>query len=227
VVAERGAASGLGLRVVDEPVTIERVSSARGEVVLRRRGEVYEIVSNGTFLMDTAGGASERLLARVAIAAGARRVLIGGLGVGFTLAEVLAAPDVESVTVVEIEDAVVRWNRGPLAALNGAALDDPRVRIVVADYGSWVASCNELIDAICLDVDNGPDWTVVDGNRALYSVETLGLLRNRLSVGGRLAVWSAAASPAFVERLRSVFDDVQTCESPAVNGPPDVVWVAS
>jgi spermidine synthase len=212
---------------VDEPVTIERVSSARGEVVLRRRGEVYEIVSNGTFLMDTAGGASERLLARVAIAAGARRVLIGGLGVGFTLAEVLAAPDVESVTVVEIEDAVVRWNREPLAALNGAALDDPRVRIVVADFGSWVASCNEVFDAICLDVDNGPDWTVVDGNRALYSVETLGLLRNRLSVGGRLAVWSAAASPAFVERLRSVFDDVQTCESPAVNGPPDVVWVAS
>jgi spermidine synthase len=101
------------------------------------------------------------------------------------------------------------------------------VRIVVADFGSWVASCNEMFDAICLDVDNGPDWTVADGNRALYSVDTLGLLRNRLSVGGRLAVWSAAASPAFVERLRFVFDDVQTCESPAVNGPPDVVWVAS
>jgi spermidine synthase len=96
---------------VEEPVTIERVSSPRGEVVLRKRGGVYEIVSNGTFLMDTAGGASERLLARVASAGGARRVLIGGLGVGFTLAEALAAPGVESVTVVEVEDAVVRWNR--------------------------------------------------------------------------------------------------------------------
>lgn len=212
---------------MEEPVTIERVSSARGEVVLRRRGEVYEIVSNGTFLMDTAGGASERLLARVATAGGARRVLIGGLGVGFTLAEALAAPGVESVTVVEIEDAVVRWNRGPLAAVNGHTLDDPRVRVVVADFGAWLVSCGEVFDAICLDVDNGPEWTVVDSNRVLYDNDALRLLRSRLSAGGRLAVWSAAGSPAFVERLRSVFDDVQTCESPAANGPPDVVWVAS
>jgi len=209
------------------PVTIERASSARGEVVLRQRGEVYEIVSNGMFLMDTAGGDSERLLARVALAAGARRVLIGGLGVGFTLAEVLAAPDVESVTVVEIEDAVVRWNRGPLAAVNGRALDDPRVRIAVADFRAWLMSRDEAFDAICLDVDNGPDWTVVDSNRALYELDSLWLLRSRLSAGGRLAVWSAAASPAFVERLHSVFDDVQTCERPTVKGPPDVVWVAS
>jgi spermidine synthase len=212
---------------VDEPVTVERVSSARGEVVLRRRGDVYEIVSNGMFLMDTSSGASERLLAQVAIAGGARRVLIGGLGVGFTLAEVLAAPDVTSVTVVEIEDAVVRWNRGPLAAVNGHALDDARVRVVVADFGAWLRSCGEVYDAICLDVDNGPGWTVVEANRALYDDGTLRLLKDRLSKAGRLAVWSAARSPGFAERLRSVFDDVQTCESPAANGPPDVVWMAS
>jgi spermidine synthase len=212
---------------VDELVTVERVSSTRGEVVLRRRGAIFEIVSNGTFLMDTSSGSSERLLARVAIAGGVRRVLIGGLGVGFTLAEVLAAPGVESVTVVEIEDAVVRWNRGPLATVNGHALDDARVRVIVADFGAWLMSCDEVFDAICLDVDNGPDWTVAEGNRTLYGDDTLRLLRSRLSAGGRLAVWSAAGSPAFVERLRSVFDDVQTCESPAVNGPPDVVWVAS
>jgi spermidine synthase len=212
---------------VDEPITIERVPSARGEVVLRRRGEVYEIISNGTFLMDTSSGTSERLLATTATSHGAQRVLIGGLGVGFTLAEVLAQPGVESVTVVEIEDAVVRWNRGPLAQVNGHALDDPRVRVAIADFGSWLASCEERFDAICLDVDNGPDWTVVESNRRLYGVDMLRLLKNRLSKRGRLAVWSAAASPPFVERLRSVFDDVQICESPAANGPPDVVWVAS
>jgi spermidine synthase len=212
---------------VDEPVTIERVSSARGEVVLRRRGEAYEIISYGTFLMDTSSGASERLLASAAMSHGARRVLIGGLGVGFTLAEVVARPAVESVTVVEIEDAVVRWNRGPLAVVNGNALDDSRVRVVVADFGRWLASCEERFDAICLDVDNGPDWTVAESNRALYGTDMLRLLKNRLFAGGRLAVWSAASSPAFVERLRSAFDDVRTCESPAANGPPDVVWVAS
>lgn len=218
----------LGWRLVDEsPVTIAREQSPRGEVVLRQRGQTFEVVSNGTFLMDTSSGESERLLARLAVAKRARRVLIGGLGVGFTLAEALAQPSVESVTVVEIEDVVVRWNRGPLAPVNGGALDDPRVRVVVADFATWLASTDETFDAICLDVDNGPDWTVVDSNQALYGVETLRLLKNRLAVGGRLAVWSAAASEQFVQRLRSVFDDVQTCESPAAHGPPDVVWLAS
>ena len=209
------------------PVTIAREQTPRGEVVLRRRGNTLEIVSNGTFLMDTSSGESERLLARAAVANSARRVLVGGLGVGYTLAEALAQPSVESVTVVEIEDAVVRWNHGPLAPVNAGAVDDPRARIVVADFGLWLMSCDETFDAICLDVDNGPDWTVVESNQALYGVDMLRLLKNRLSEGGRLAVWSAAASEKFVDRLRSVFDDVQTCESPAANGPPDVVWVAS
>lgn len=207
-------------------VTIARESSQSGEVVLRRRGETFEIVSNGTFLMDTSSGESERLLARVAVGRRARRVLVAGLGVGFTLAEALAQPSVESVTVVEIADVVVRWNRGPLAAVNGHALDDPRVRVVVGDFATWLAAGDETFDAICLDVDNGPDWTVIESNQRLYGVDMLRLLKNRLSDDGRLAVWGAAASDEFVARLRSVFDDVQTCESPAVNGPPDVVWVA-
>ncbi|HET9186536.1 MAG TPA: hypothetical protein VFN80_01165 [Acidothermaceae bacterium] len=211
----------------ESPVTIAREQTPRGEVVLRQRGHTFEIVSNGTFLMDTSSGESERLLARLAVAKRARRVLVGGLGVGFTLAEVLAQPSVESVTVVEIEDVVVRWNRGPLAQVNGGALDDPRAHVVVADFTTWLASTDETFDAICLDVDNGPDWTVVDSNQALYGVETLRLLKKRLTAGGRLAVWSAAASGEFAQRLRVVFDDVQTCESPAAHGPPDVVWLAS
>jgi spermidine synthase len=213
-------------RVDDAPIIVARRQTPRGELVLRRRGEIHEIVSNGVFLMDTSSGESERLLARVAVANGARRVLIGGLGVGFTLAEALAAPGVESVTVVEVEDVVVRWNRGPLAAVNGRALDDPRVRVVVDDLRSWLATCDETFDAICLDVDNGPDWTVTESNRSLYDVDALRVLKNCLGPGGRLAVWSAAASASFAARLRSVFADVQTYECPAANGPPDVVWVA-
>ena len=216
-----------GRRVDELAMTVAREHTPRGEVALRRRGDVFEIVSNGTFLMDTSSGESERLLARLAIATSARRVLIGGLGVGFTLAETLAQPSVESVTVVEIEEAVVRWNRGPLATVNGGALDDPRVRVVVADFATWLESTEETFDAVCLDVDNGPEWTVVESNQTLYGLDMLRLLKNRLSPDGRLAVWSAAASADFVERLRSVFGDVQTCESPAANGPPDVVWIAT
>lgn len=212
--------------------TIERVQTPRGELVLRRRGSVFEIISNGVFLMDTSDGRSERLLAGAAIDdyPVSSSVLIAGLGVGFTLAEILRRDEIEKVTVVEIEDAIVRWNTGPLAAVNGNALQDPRVRVVVADFRSWIAGptdAAEAFDAICLDVDNGPEWTVTDENRRIYAEDALRLLKSRLVVGGRLAVWSAAPAPAFVRLLRRVFGDVRTSESPTAAGLPDLVWIAS
>lgn len=220
----------IGVRIasVDEPArVVARVDSGRGELVLRRRGDIFELISNGVFLMDTSDGSSERLLARVATSeAWPRRVLVGGLGVGFTLAEVLRAPGVEAVTVVEIEEAVVRWNRGSLADVNEHALDDPRVDVVVADLRPWLVERAERFDAICLDIDNGPDWTVTDDNRGLYEEDGLATLRDRLVAGGRLAVWSAAAAPEFERRLTDVFERVHRIESPARVGGPDVVWLA-
>ena len=109
-------------------VTVERLTTPRGELVLRRDGEHHEIVSNGVFLMDTRDGRSERELVRAAVPGPGARVLIGGLGVGFSLAEALAL-GAAAVTVVEIEPAVVRWNRTHL----GGHLDDPRVTVVVED----------------------------------------------------------------------------------------------
>jgi spermidine synthase len=215
-----------------DPVVVERVQTARGELVLRRRGDVFEIISNGVFAMDSADGGSERLLAERALAglAGRRglRVLVAGLGVGCTLRRVLDHAEVAHVTVVEIEDAVVDWNRGPLAAGNADATRDPRVRMVVDDIVAWLPTAPpvERFDAICLDVDNGPDWTLFEQNRRLYGTDVLRLLRNRLRPAGVLAVWSSSGSTWFAQRLRAAFGEVETYEHAARNGPPDVVWTA-
>jgi spermidine synthase len=203
-------------------VTVERLDTPHGELVLRRDGEHHEIVSNGTFLMDTRDGRSERELVRAAVPGPGARVLIGGLGVGFSLAEALTV-DPAGVTVVEIEPAVVRWNREHLGT---AALDDPRVTVVVADLAAFLAAAGPRYDAICLDVDNGPEWTVTVDNAVLYGDAGLSAVDRRLAPGGTLAIWSAHRSAAFEARLRGRYDTVETREIPVPRGEPDLVWVA-
>jgi spermidine synthase len=203
-------------------VTVERLPTPRGELVLRRDGAHHEIVSNGVFLMDTRDGRSERELVRAAVRGPGARVVIGGLGVGFSLAEALAL-EAAAVTVVEIEPAVVRWNRTHLGT---AALDDPRVTVVVDDVARWLRAGDDGYDAVCLDVDNGPEWTVTDANAALYGDPGLDAVDRRLAPGGTLAVWSATASPAFEARLRARYATVEVVEIPVARGEPDVVYAA-
>lgn len=203
-------------------VTVERLQTPRGELVLRRDGEHHEIVSNGMFLMDTRDGRSERELVRAAVHGPGARVLIGGLGVGFSLAEALAL-GAAAVTVVEIEPAVVRWNREHL----GTDLDDPRVELVVEDLARFLTAGTDRYDAICLDVDNGPEWTVTADNAALYGDAGLSAVDGRLAPGGTLAVWSANRAPAFEARLRTRYADVGTIEIPVARGEPDIVWAAT
>jgi spermidine synthase len=203
-------------------VTVERLNTPRGELVLRRDGEHHEIVSNGTFLMDTRTGESERELVRVAVRRRGARILLGGLGVGFSLAEALLR-DPAAVTVVEIEPAVVRWNREHLGT---AALDDPRVTVVVDDLTAFLARDRHRYDAVCLDVDNGPEWTVTVDNAALYGDAGLSAVDRRLAPGGTLAVWSAHRSAGFETRLRARYRTVETREIPVARGQPDVVWAA-
>lgn len=209
--------------------TIERVATPRGELVLRRVDGDYEIVSNGTFLMDTRDGRSERLLVDAALertTAPRPRVLIGGLGVGFSLAAAVADERVAAITVVEVEPAVIAWQRGPLAPYSGHAVDDPRVELVRADLLEWIAEPGPPYDVICLDIDNGPDWTVTEANAGLYDGGGLAALGDRLAPGGVLAVWSAAAAPAFEARLRARFAEVTTRDVPVRRGAPDRVYVA-
>jgi spermidine synthase len=212
-------------------VTVQRLATPRGELVLRRDGEHYEIISNGVFLMDTRGGRSERDLVRAALepCAGPARLLLGGLGVGFSLAEALGAPNVASVTVVEVEPAVVGWHRGggPLAPFSAGGLADPRVTVLVADVAGWLAAGDDRYDAICLDVDNGPEWTVTPDNAALYGEAGLAALGRRLAPGGTLAVWSAAPAPAFERRLQDRYAEVGVRTVPAPRGEPDVIYLAA
>ncbi|WP_219412610.1 spermidine synthase [Pseudonocardia nigra] len=211
---------------MDDAEIVERTAGHCGELVLLRRGGHHEIVANGVFLMDTRGGASERLLVTAAAerTPPPGRMLIAGLGVGFSLAAALAHRAVGAVTVVEREPAVLRWNLGPLAPLHGDALRDPRVRVHEADAVELIADAGAAsFDAICLDVDNGPDWVVTPGNRRLYDDGGLAAAARALSPGGVLAIWSAARSPVLEERLARHFADVEVREVPVARGEPDVV----
>ncbi|HEY8719246.1 hypothetical protein [Pengzhenrongella sp.] len=205
---------------------VERVAGRCGELVLLRRDGQFEIVANGVFLMDTRGGASERL--QVSVTADRMpppgRMLIGGLGVGFALAAALDRPDVGQVHVVEREPAVLRWNRGVLAGSNGGGLLDPRVHSYEDDVAGWLAGApGGSLDAICLDVDNGPEWLVSPDNAWLYGADGLGAAARALSPGGVLTIWSAAQAPAFVARMTEHFADVEVLEVPAAHGVPDVI----
>lgn len=212
----------------EDPLVVDRVDGVCGELVLRRAGEHHEIIANGVFLMDTRNGESERLL----VTAAADRMppggtlLVGGLGVGFSLRAALDHPRVGGVVVVEREQAVIDWNRGPLAARHGDALADPRVHCVRADLLDWLPTAGPRFAAVCADIDNGPEWTVTAENAALYDDPGLSMLAGALAAGGVLAVWSASASPAFAARLATRFGRVETLAIEVPRGAPDVVYLA-
>ncbi|MEV6161500.1 spermidine synthase [Streptomyces sp. NPDC052052] len=215
------------------PVTIDRREGPYGEVALRERGDDFEIIANGCFLMDTSDGRSERLLIDAALAAlpadrPAPSVLIGGLGVGFSLVRAAAEPRWGRIVVVEREQAIVDWHRqGPLARISGAALADPRTAVLTTDLVTHLRTATDRYDALCLDIDNGPDWTVTEDNTSLYSPAGLADCRERLTPGGVLAVWSAQPSPDFEQALRGAgFEGVRTEEIPVARGVPDVVHLA-
>jgi spermidine synthase len=213
----------------DAPVVLDRREGPYGEVVLRRHGALLQIIANGCFLMDTSDGRSERLLVDAALTALGGRpepsVLIGGLGVGFSLAHAAANPRWGRITVVERERAIVDWHRdGPLAGLTANALADPRTEVVESDMIAYVNETSATFDALCLDIDNGPDWTVTEGNQELYGPAGLASCARVLTPGGILAVWSAQPSPDFEGTLRNVgFRQVRTEEIPVARGVPDVV----
>ncbi|WP_406392198.1 spermidine synthase [Streptomyces sp. NBC_00887] len=218
---------------VHRPVTLDRREGPYGEVVLRERGDDLEIIANGCFLMDTSDGRSERLLIDAALDAlpDGRQdpaVLIGGLGVGFSLVRAAAGEQWGRIVVVEREQAIVDWHlEGPLGRISGAALTDPRTEILRTDLVEHLRTTTERYDALCLDIDNGPDWTVTEGNGSLYSPAGLAACLARLTPGGVLAVWSAQPSADFENALRNAgFHAVRTEEVAVARGVPDVVHLA-
>ncbi len=216
---------------------VERRAGPYGEVALRRRGECFEIIANGCFLMDSSDGRSERLMVSAALdmleQPHGASLLIGGLGIGFSLAEACADPRPGRICVVEREQAVIDWHtRGaaPLRRFAGTGHSDPRARILADDLLRHVRTTDERYDVLCLDIDNGPDWTVTDDNQGVYAPAGLTALERALTDRGVLSVWSAARAPAFTQRLASRFARVETLEVPVLpdrRGEPDVVILAS
>jgi spermidine synthase len=155
--------------------------------------------------MDDVETSSEELLASAALDSvlRPRRVLVGGLGLGYTVRALLADERVESVLVAEIEPAVVQWMRDGLVA---SVLDDARVRVSVGDVRDVVlAQAVESLDGLLLDVDNGPDFLVYTENSLIYQTGFLAECRRRLAAGGVLTVWSSSASAALEAAMREVF----------------------
>ncbi len=204
---------------------------------LLRRGDEFSIrLQGGNELMNSRLGGSEEALATLALERladrHAPRVLIGGLGMGFTLraAQAVAPPDARLV-VSEIVPELIGWAGQHMAAVFGDCLSDPRVDVRTGDVGALIREAQGAFDAILLDVDNGPDGLTRPDNDALYREEGLRSSRRALSPGGVLAVWSAAPDRAFSKRLSRCGFDLSTHTVRAGRtkrrGTRHTIWIAT
>jgi spermidine synthase len=205
-----------------------------GELRLMRRGAEFSIRLGHNELMNSRLRGSEEALATLAcekIRACARpRLLIGGLGMGFTLRAALAALGGEArVIVAELVPAVAAWARGPMAELFGDSLSDPRVRLREADVGELIRHERAAFDAILLDVDNGPEGLTRSANDSLYDLAGLSTAHAALRPGGVLAVWSSAPDAGFTRRLgKSGFEvDEVAVRASGTRGARHVIWIAT
>jgi spermidine synthase len=204
-----------------------------GMLRLKQRGGEFSIMLGDNELMNSRLSGSEEALAVLACAKIAGRaapdVLIGGLGMGFTLRAALAGVGPQArVTVAELVGQVIAWAQGPMAGVFSGCLADPRVRLVQADVAREIAG-GQAWDAILLDVDNGPDGLTQAGNDGLYRLEGLKQARNALKPGGVLAVWSAADDAHFTRRLKAAGFDVEVAQARASRnkrGARHTIWLA-
>lgn len=214
--------------------TIARDKTPEGkELVLSCRHGVYCLRLDGRELMSSRAHGSEDALARLACEGlqGQKRprVLVGGLGFGYTVRATLdRLPSSSTVVVCEVFDSLLAWNRTHLAELAGRPLEDPRIEIVRADVWDLLHRSRPF-DAILLDVDNGPWAFTLRSNERLYGPEGLALLAASLTASGRLAVWSSEAAPSFEQRLYEAGFDTRSESVPARLGgrsPRHTVFVA-
>ena len=216
----------------------ELIATARipggAEMKLYRRGGDHMILVDREELMSTRMSGSEEQLSLMTADRLARRAnqrwLIGGYGMGFTLRAALGAlPGDARIEVAELVPEIIDWARGPMAALTGDSLDDPRVEIRSCDVAERIAAGRSTYDAILLDVDNGPDALVRPANDRIYSPAGLAVARAALKPGGLLAIWSAGSDPRFTKALSAagfrVDEEVVRARSNG-KGPRHTIWFA-
>lgn len=207
--------------------TLTLVSHGRDHIIMLGRDE----------LMGTRMQFSEEQLAELTLAElnrKAPRVLVGGYGMGFTFRKALEkAGEGARVVVAEVVPEILEWAKGPLAHLTGASLEDQRGDVVLCDVAALIDDANDGTcgkwDAILLDVDNGPDGIVRDGNQRLYSRTGLGKARDALMPGGVLSIWSAAPDHRFRIRLKEAGFQVEervVRARPNNKGPHHTIWFA-
>ena len=205
------------------------------ELKLMRRGDEFSIMLGSNELMNSRLSGSEEALAELASArlegrVGAR-ILIGGLGMGFTLRAALKTLGQDAgITVAELVPQVISWAHGPMAPVFDGCLEDRRVSLFEGDVGELIRGSDGAWDAILLDVDNGPDGLTRQGNDALYSAAGLTSALRALAPGGIFSVWSSAADAAFTRRLKQAgfaVTEVPTRASTKKRGARHMIWVAT
>jgi len=212
-----------------------RVPGADVQLRLMQRGAEFSMRLGQNELMSSRLSGSEEALATLACrrieAVRSPHLLIGGLGMGFTLRAALAVLGSDArIMVAELVPAVIAWARGPMADIFGDSLDDPRASIREADVVDVIRSHDSAFDAILLDVDNGPEGLIRKANDALYDLRGLTAIRRALRPGGVLAVWSSGPNPLFSKRLRAAGFDVNEVAVRATtkrSGARHVIWFAT
>lgn len=200
---------------------LERLTTATGDWQLQRRDGHYEIICNGVFLMASYNRESSRRLATLPLSRvrGDRlRVLVGGLGIGYTAGAALEDPRVIQLDLVEVEPVVVRWHREYFAPLVGRPLDDPRTRLILTDLSELPLS-PDTFDALLLDTDNYPGRIIREQNSALYDASGISGLFGALRPGGAIAFWAADRAPMLTAGLRRAADAVEEIEVPDMVSP--------
>jgi spermidine synthase len=218
-----------------EKIDTARIPGTDGELRLMRRGAEFSIKLGSNELMNSRLSGSEAALASLACkkieAIKTPHLLIGGLGMGFTLRAALAVLGAGArVVVAELVPAVVAWARGPMADIFAGSLDDPRVNILEGDVFDIIRSTPRTFDAILLDVDNGPEGLTRKANDALYDSAGLKAAWAALRPRGVLAVWSSGPNPPFAKRLHLAGFDVNEVNIRATGrggGARHVIWIAS
>ncbi len=209
------------------------IPGSKDTLRLIQRGNEFSIMLGGNELMNSRLSGSEEALATLACARilprPNARILIGGLGMGFTLRAALSVLDDEAeVVVAELVPAVVAWAKGPMAEHHGDSLSDPRTHIVTDDVAKLIRGGSDGYDAILLDVDNGPDGLTKNANDHLYSADGLARARAALRPHGVLAIWSAAPDKSFAARFRSSgfdVDEVSVRANKGKSGAHHVIWL--